>query len=162
MEHGLCLLLLNPRFPQNGGALGLKRRVWKRAAGPSSHPSLVGLTLWSCTATEVGRPPQGWGPHLLSASPLPTHLPRPGKPLPVGAGTSQSLRWGCPPHPPMTDFDITSLLLQVWICSHLTHCLHPQRGTAGPEGAVGGVGCPEGAPIPGQGDRREEEVPGTS
>ena len=143
------------------GPLALRRRGWNRAAGPSSHTSLLGLTLWSCTPTEEGRLPQGQGPHLLSAAPLP---------LPPQVGQASSCwcwdltepEMGASPQPPITDFDITSLLLQAWICSHLTHCLHPQRGTAGPEGAAGGVGYTGGAPTPGEGDRREEEVPGTS
>lgn len=57
------------------GPLALRRRGWNRAAGPSSHTSLLGLTLWSCTPTEEGRPPQGQGPHLLSAAPLPPASP---------------------------------------------------------------------------------------
>lgn len=106
----------------------------------------MGLTLWSRTATEVGTPPQSRGPHLLSArSP-----PQAGQASSCGTGASWSLRWGRL-SPRITDFDITSLLLQVWICSHLTHRLHPQRGTAGPEGAVDGVGCPEGLPPQGRG-----------
>lgn len=57
------------------GPLALRRRGWSRAAGPSSHTSLLVLALWSRTPTEVGRPPQGQGPHLLSAAPLPPASP---------------------------------------------------------------------------------------
>lgn len=57
------------------GPLGLRRRGWNRAAGPSSHTSLLVLTVWSRTPTEVGRPPQGQGPRLLSAAPLPPAPP---------------------------------------------------------------------------------------
>ena len=94
----------------------------------------MGLALWSRTATEVGTPPQSRGPHLPSArSP-----PQAGKASSCGTGASWSLRWGRL-SPRVTDFDLTSLLLQVWICSHLTHPSAAGNSRARGSGGRGGV-----------------------
>ena len=97
----------------------------------------MGLALWSRTATEVGTPPQSRGPHLPSArSP-----PQAGKASSCGTGASWSLRWGRL-SPRVTDFDLTSLLLQVWICSHLTH--PSAAGNSRARGSDGRGGVPRG------------------
>lgn len=97
------------------GPLGLRRRGWNRAAGPSSHTSLLVLTVWSRTPTEVGRPPQVRALPAVSCAPAPCP-PSWGKPLPCWCWDLTEPEMGASPNP-ITDFIVTSLLLQAWICS---------------------------------------------
>ena len=121
MEHGLCLLLLNPSSPQNGGALGLRRRGWNRGSRAIQPPQPHGADPLVPHSYQSGETPSGSGsPPAVSRSPV--------HPAPQAGQASSCWCWdltepemGASPHPPMTDLDITSLLLQVCICSHLTH-----------------------------------------